>query len=345
MKFMSLALKLAKKSNPSPNPRVGAVIVKGGKVLSTGYHLKAGGPHAEIVALNKLKNAKGSTMYVTLEPCSHYGKTPPCVDALINAGVKKVVCAMEDPNPRVNGIEKLRNAGISVEVGLMEEEAKKINEKFIKKMKTGLPFVAVKMAMSLDGKTATRTGNSKWISGRKSREFVQRLRKEYDAVMVGIETVLKDDPRLTCRIKREKDPLKIIVDSRLRIPLESKVLKNPKKVIVAASERYNKGKKKELEKLGVKIIVCGKEKVGLKRLMGKLNVNSILIEGGGEINASAVKEKIVDKFYFFVSPIIIGGRKAKTPVEGIGIEKISESLKLDMKSRKIGGDFLFEATF
>jgi len=341
---MALAIKLAKKSNPSPNPRVGAVIVKGNEILSTGYHKKAGEPHAEIVALRKLNSAKGSTLYVTLEPCSHYGKTPPCVDAIIESGVKRVVFAMRDPNPKVNGEKKLRKAGVEVDYGVLESNAASINRVFLKNMK-GMPFVAVKMAMSLDGKTATKTGDSKWISGEKSREFVQKLRNEYDAVMVGIGTVLKDNPRLTCRLKKGKNPLKIIVDSKLRVPLKSKVLNG--KVTIATSEGCNKKKRKELEKLGVIIIICGKNKVNLKKLMkiiyGK-GITSVLIEGGSELNASAIKEKIVDKFYFFVSPKIIGGKKAKTPVDGGGISKITDSLKLKMNARKIGEDFLFEAS-
>lgn len=347
-KFMSLALELARKANPSPNPKVGAVVVKGGRIIATGFHKKAGKPHAEIEALEKLKpgDAQGATLYVTLEPCSHYGRTPPCTKAIIKAGIRKVVAAMRDPNPVVGGIEELQRNGIGVEVGLMGEEARKLNGPFVKFMETGIPFVTLKSAMSLDGKIACANGDSKWITSPAARLEARKLRAEHDAVLVGINTVLKDDPRLTARIRGRKNPLRIILDSKLRIPLNAKVFADSN-AIVATSERHGKSKKRELERRGIRVLVAGVEKVDLRklvRMLAALGITSVLIEGGGEVNASALNAGIVDRLIFFIAPKLIGGRNAPGPVGGEGADAMADVLGLrDFSVRKIGKDFLIEA--
>ncbi len=354
--YMKNAIVLAAKGRTSPNPKVGCVIVINDRIIGAGYHKKAGEPHAEVEALQnarqKTEDLHDATIYLTLEPCSHVWdgkKTGACADAIIDSGIRNVIIAMKDPNPKVNGrgIEKLKNAGIEVEVGLLEEEAKELNMAYIKHAKTGMPYVAMKMAMSLDGKIAARTGESKWISGEESREAVQQMRNDFDAVMVGAGTILKDNPSLTCRIPEGHDPMKVIVDSELRVPFNAKFMAEPSRVVIAATERANKIKINKFQKLGARVIVCGKEKVDLNALMhelAKTGVQSVLLEGGSELNASALEARIVDKLYFFIAPKIIGGKEAKGPVGGRGIEKMSEALNLKkMKIKKIGNDLLIEA--
>lgn len=344
-KFMRIALKLAKKGTPSPNPYVGAVIVKNGKIIARGYHKKAGMPHAEIEALKNLKNIGAMDMYVNLEPCNHYGKTPPCTKALIKAGIRKVIFGMNDPNPNVNGggEKELKKHGILVEKGILEKEAQKLNEVFIKYSETKMPFIVLKLAMSMDGKIATKTGNSKWITCEKSREYGHKLRAKYDAVLIGINTLLKDNPKLTSRIPGQKNPIRIILDSKLRIPLNAKVL-DDSNAIIATTLDYNRKKRIALEAKNVKIFVCGKKRVNLKKLLkllGKLGITSILVEGGAEVAGSFVDEKIVDKFILFFAPKIIGG---KTAIAGSGAKNISDAIKLkEIKMKKIAGDFVFEA--
>ena len=339
---MALALKLAERGRPSPNPKVGAVVVKNGKIIGKGYHKRAGGPHAEVNALQGI-NAEGATLYVNLEPCSHYGKTPPCTDLIVASGITRVVCAMKDPNPQVHGIKVLREHGINVEVGLMDGEARKINEKFIKYITENTPFVTLKCAMSLDGKIACNSGDSKWITNEKSREYTHRLRGEYDAILVGINTVLEDDPGL--KAKNGKDPLRVILDSTLRTPADAKVLSDSN-ILIATTEGYDK-KKREILKKKARIWVCGTERVDLKELikmLGKKGVTSVLIEGGSEVHASAVKEKIVDKFLFFIAPKLITGRNAKGPIGGEGIETMEEAILLkDLTIKRFGEDILIEA--
>lgn len=341
-KYMALALELAQKGRPSPNPLVGAVVVKDGKIIGKGYHTKAGEPHAEVNALQGI-NAEGATLYVNLEPCSHYGKTPPCTELIVKSGITRVVCAMEDPNPLVRGIEELRDNKITVDVGVLEKEAHTLNEKFVKYITTGTPFVTIKCAVSLDGKICCNSGDSKWITSEESREYARRLRGEYDAILVGINTVLQDNPGL--RAEKGKDPVRIILDSTLRIPLNAKVLSDSN-VIIATTKRYNKKKKDELEGKAL-IGVCGTDKVDLKELMKKLGthgITSVFIEGGSEVNASAVKEKIVDKFVFFVAPKLITGERAKTPIGGHGVETMSEAVLLkDLTVKQLHEDILIEA--
>ncbi|VVC04316.1 2,5-diamino-6-ribosylamino-4(3H)-pyrimidinone 5'-phosphate reductase [Candidatus Bilamarchaeum dharawalense] len=353
---MHLAISLARRANPSPNPHVGAVLIKQEEIIGQGFHKKAGLPHAEIEAINDAKkrgyDTIGSTLYVTLEPCAHHGKrTPPCVPAIIKAGIRKVVCAMKDPNPKVNGkgIEALENAGIAVKVGSYEDEAKMLNDVYIKQITTGLPFVTMKVAVSLDGKIATRTGDSKWISSEASRRLVGAMRDRHDGVMVGIGTILKDNPRLTCRMKGCRDPVRIIVDSKLRIPLDVNVLKRPNgMVVIGCGNDFDRSKKAKLERIGARVFVAAQEdgEVDLKKFMKQLSdygITSILLEGGSALDGAMVDAKLVDKFSIFVAPKIIGGQDAKGPIGGIGAALVKNSIVLkNLKVEQVGTDYFFE---
>jgi diaminohydroxyphosphoribosylaminopyrimidine deaminase/5-amino-6-(5-phosphoribosylamino)uracil reductase len=290
-------------------------------------------------------------MYITLEPCSHEGKgkrTLPCIRALAASGISKHVVAMKDPNPRVNGrgIRFLRERGMKVETGILEEQAREINAHYSKWITKGVPFVAIKMAMSADGKIATRTGESEWISCAKSNKLVHKMRSEFDGVMVGAGTVKKDDPRLTARIKGGRNPIRIIVDSDLCLDPHAKFMRHGAQIIIATTTLAEQ-KIKKFESLGASVLVCGKREVDLRKLMrelGKLGIQSIMMEGGSELNGSAIEAGIVDKIYFFIAPIIIGGREAKGPIGGNGIERLGQKLKLkNIKMEKIGEDFLLSA--
>jgi len=349
---MKVALRLAAKGRGyvSPNPMVGAVIVNNGQIVGEGYHKKAGLPHAEINALEESgEAAKGATLYVNLEPCNHQGKTPPCTDKIIEAGISKVVAAMKDPNPLNSGegFRRLRSAGINVKTGILEDKARQLNEAFIKFIKTGEPFVTAKIAMSLDGKIATRTGESKWITGIKARKYVQKLRSEVDAILVGINTIIKDDSELKARDREEK-PIRVILDSQARIPLEARVLKGKPKTMIATTKYATISRISELKKTGAEVLITGEKggKIDLKELMkklGKLGITSLLLEGGGEILSSALSTRIVDKALFFIAPKIIGGRDAPTTVGGEGIKNISEAVPLKrIKVRRFEEDVLIE---
>ncbi|MDD3225629.1 MAG: bifunctional diaminohydroxyphosphoribosylaminopyrimidine deaminase/5-amino-6-(5-phosphoribosylamino)uracil reductase RibD [Clostridium sp.] len=355
--YMQRALELAKKGEGfvNPNPLVGAVIVKDNKVIGEGYHEVFGKYHAEVNALKMAgKEAKDAEVYVTLEPCSHYGKTPPCAEALVKAGVKKVVIAMKDPNPMVSGrgIEILENSGIEVVCGVLEQEAKQLNEIFIKYIITKLPFVIMKTAMTMDGKIATVTGESKWISGKVSREYVHKIRNRVMGIMVGIGTVLMDDPMLTTRLdsNKVKSPTAVILDSKLRIPLDAKILETLRErdIIIATTENADRDKKIKLENLGIKFITAEDEegKVDIEKVirkLGNMGIDSVLLEGGSNLNFSAVKSGVVDKVICFIAPKIVGGEKAKTPVEGGGISNINDAIKLyKIKAQNIGEDILIE---
>ena len=354
--YMRLALKLALKAKgqTSPNPLVGALIVKNDKIIGQGFHLRAGTPHAEIHALkNAGVQANGAELYLNLEPCSHYGRTPPCVDAIIQSKIKKVFVGMVDPNPLVQGkgIKKLREAGIEVFTRILENECRKANEVFIKYISTRRPFVILKTAASLDGRIAAESGDSKWITNEKSREYVHRLRSEVDAVLVGIGTVKKDDPQLTSRLKNRKgkDPIRIIVDSTLRISPKAKALnlKSPAPTIIATTPKASPQKIKAISHKGARVMVIpSKNKVDLNLLMeafGKLEITSVLIEGGSKINTSALKAGIVDKVLFFYSPRIIGGKKAPLIVGGEGVSKVEDSLLLHkIKTQMFGDDVMIE---
>lgn len=353
--YMKLAIELAKKGKGrvNPNPLVGAVIVKDGKIIGKGYHEKCGTNHAEVNAfLSAKESVQGATMYVTLEPCSHYGKTPPCADKIVEKKIAKVVIGMTDPNPLVSGrgIKKLEDAGIEVVTGVLEDECKKVNEVFIKYISKKVPFVVLKTAMSLDGKIATASGESQWITCEESRLKVHELRNELSGIMVGVNTVIKDNPSLTCRIENGRNPRVIVVDSKLRIPTESNVVINNKNngLIIATTENCDKGKMLKLEEMGVTVlkIPAKNERVDLKKLMielGNIGVDGILLEGGSTLNYSALEEGIVDKVQVYIAPKIIGGEKAKTPVGGIGIDQLKDHFKVkNIEVSKIGQDILIE---
>lgn len=353
-KYMERALELAKKGigKVNPNPLVGAVIVKNNEIIGEGYHECYGKAHAERNAVkNAISDVEGSTIYVTLEPCAHYGKTPPCVDLLIEKKFKKVVIGMLDPNELVAGksIEKLKQHGIEVVVGVKEEECKKLNEIFIKYITSKVPFVILKSGMSIDGKIATYSGESKWITSEESRKDSQNLRNRLHSIMVGVNTVIADNPELTCRINDEKNLIRIIVDTNLRIPLDCNVIKNKdKNTIVAAALNADENKKQMLKKLGIKVIEVPSKnnRVDLKELVKKLGqegIDSILIEGGGTLNFSALEEGIVDKVIFYIAPKILGGENSKSCIAGQGFSKLNEAADLvDISYRKIGEDLVIE---
>ena len=355
--WMRRALELAARARgrTSPNPMVGAVIVKDGQVVGEGFHAYAGSDHAEVAALREAEAAAaGATLYVSLEPCCHQGRTPPCADQIVHAGIRRVVAACDDPNPSVSGrgIAALREAGITVEVGLFGEEAVRLNEAFFKYIRTGLPFVTLKVAASLDGKIATRTGESRWITGESARRRVHQLRNEVDAVLVGIGTVLRDDPLLTTRlgIADQRDPIRVIVDNLARLPLRAKVVNRASTAptILAVSQMAPRTKLEALEREGVQVIVVenSPRRVSLERLLellGKRGILSVMIEGGAEINASALRKGIADKVLVFMAPILIGGKSTPTAVGGEGIESLAQALRLrDVRIERFDGDILVE---
>lgn len=350
--YMERALELAAKGcgTTTPNPMVGAVIVKDGRIIGEGYHIRAGEGHAEVNAFkNATEDVTGATMYVTLEPCSHYGKTPPCADKIVEKKIGRVVVGALDPNPLVagRGIEKIRNAGIPVVTGVLAEKSIALNEVFMKYIVTKRPFVLMKAAMSLDGKIATADGESQWISCEASREEVHRLRHELTGIMAGIGTVMADDPMLNCRIPGGKQPVRIIVDSHLAIPEKSKLVCSAKEypLIVATVENGDAAKKSRLEAQGVQVIEVPADEGGhadLNQLMdclGEMKIDSILLEGGGRLAEGALKAGIVDKVQFYIAPMLIGGEGAKTPVEGRGITGLSKAWHIsDWKAETIGDD-------
>ena len=346
--YMLRAIQLAKKGEgwTNPNPMVGAVIVKDGRIIGEGYHKKCGELHAERNAIASLtESAKGATIYVTLEPCCHYGKTPPCTEAIIEQKIKKVVIGSRDPNPKVagKGAQILRESGITVVQDFMREECDRLNPVFFHYITTKTPYVVMKYAMTLDGKIATKTGASKWITGETARQEVQRMRHRYMGIMAGIGTVLADDPMLNVRVEGWKSPVRIVCDSSLRIPLDSQIVRSAKeyRTIVAyagreENEEITEKITKKIEQLhakGVDTVCCSDEKgqIDLKKLMtylGNEGIDSILLEGGGTLNDSALRAGIVKEVHCFIAPKLFGGKNSKTPVEGIGIGLPSEALKL-----------------
>jgi len=356
--LMKRALELAARGEgyTNPNPIVGAVIVKDGRIIGEGWHERCGGPHAEINALNRAsEDVRGADMYVTLEPCAHYGRTPPCADAIIRHGIARVFIAANDPNRLTSGIgiRLMKEAGIQVVTGLMEKEALRQNEIFFKFITTNLPFVIMKSAMTLDGKTATVSGDSKWITGESSRELVHRIRHRVSGIMVGVGTVLADDPALTARIKDKQtvDPTRIIVDSKARTPVDAKVMENIKEnaVIVAVTDAADPNRIRLLKEKGAVVLTVPAKngRVDLRYLireLGARGIDSILLEGGSELNYSAVSDGIVDKIMLFIAPKIIGGATAKTPVGGTGIRLMEYALHMDEVSvDRIDGDILITA--
>lgn len=340
IKFLKETLKLAKKglSWTNPNPMVGTVIVRNGHILGHGFHRKVGLNHAEIEALQNCEdNPKGTTLYVNLEPCSNHGRTPPCTDAIIKSGIKKVVCATLDPNPenRGKGVTELQKAGIQVIVEILEDEARKLNEAFFTFHEKKRPFIAIKFAASLDGKMATGLGDSKWITNDSARRYARSLRANYQAILVGINTILADNPHLGVRIKGKKDPLRIILDPQLQIPLNAQVLRDHN-VIIATTTRAEKQKKKQLESSGFTVLSFESEQIDIDKLLsalGEKETISILVEGGGETLGSFVDSKIIDKVYAFHAPLIIGGKQA-IGIGGKGATAIQNALKLKNISYK-----------
>ncbi|HRK98931.1 MAG TPA: bifunctional diaminohydroxyphosphoribosylaminopyrimidine deaminase/5-amino-6-(5-phosphoribosylamino)uracil reductase RibD [Trichococcus flocculiformis] len=353
--FMQMALGLAEKGRGAvaPNPMVGAIIVKDGRIIGSGYHEKIGEGHAEVNAFRSAtEDVTGATIYVTLEPCSHFGKTPPCSDKIIEKKIGRVVIAALDPNPLVSGrgVKKLQAAGIEVITGVLAEESSRLNEIFMKYIVKKEPFVVMKAAMSLDGKIATRTGESQWITGPAARERVHQLRSALTGIMVGVQTVIMDDPQLTSRIPGGKNPLRIIVDSTLRIPLEAKVLQDQDvaKTLIATTEWADRNKAALLEAAGIELLTVPTKdgRTDLKALMkvlGERGIDSILLEGGATLNFAALQAGIVDKVQVYIAPKLIGGETAKTPVGGEGIEKLSQAFSvIELKASTVGEDILLE---
>lgn len=352
-KYMRLAMQLAGNAigRTSPNPLVGAVIVKDNRVVGCGWHRKAGTPHAEVHALNQAGElAQGADVYVTLEPCAHYGKTPPCSKALVEAKVKNVYGGLLDVNPKVagKGFKILEDAGIHVEYGFLQDELRKQNEVFFKWIEHKKPFIVLKAAMTLDGKIATATGQSKWITNETSRAYGYKLRDIYDGIMVGINTVIEDNPMLTARVDGGKNPIRIVVDSSLKIDINANVVQDKSaKTIVATTDKADKDKILKLQAQNVDVIVVDKDendKVDIEKLLnilGQQNICSILVEGGATLSGSFVAKKLVDKVYFFIAPKIVGGKEAKTPVAGTGILNLQEALALkDIQIEKLEEDIL-----
>lgn len=354
--YMQLALDLAAsaKGKTNPNPLVGAIIVKDGVIAGTGIHRKAGEPHAEVHAFRMAgEYAKGATLYVTLEPCSHYGKTPPCVNLVKDSGVSRVVVAMQDPNPEVagRGITLIRDAGIEVQVGVLEEKARRLNERFIHNMITNRPFVISKFAMTLDGKLATHKGHSKWITGEPSRQSVHQLRNEVDAILVGIGTVLADNPSLTTRLPEGggKNPVRIILDSDLRTPLDTNVVNTSEAKTIIVTTEQDDVTLSALREKGVEFIFVPKIDKGLDLEamlieLYKKGITDVLVEGGSEVNASFLRAGLIDKYLIYIAPKLLGGRNSLTPVTGSDVDHMDEALNVVFENiDKIGDDLCITA--
>jgi len=356
MDYMEQALSLAKLAlgQASPNPAVGAVVVKKGVVVGQGYTQPPGSHHAEVLALKQAgKEARGGVMYVTLEPCCHYGRTPPCSRAITTAGISEVHMAMLDPNPIVSGRGKdeLEEEGIKTYLGEHEEQAREINEAYTKFITTGIPFVTAKFAVSLDGKIATRKGDSRWITGSEARRYAHNLRHTTDAIMAGVNTVLADDPHLTTRCcggrggTARKQPLRVIVDSEGRTPLSARVFKEPGKTLLALGRKATPKEKATFARVGAEVLELPATEglVDLERLLealGEREITSILVEGGGILLGSLFDRRLVDKVIAFIAPIIIGGAEARTAVAGRGVDKVADSFRLERVSVERFGDDL-----
>ena len=348
MRHMQRALELGwgALGTTSPNPAVGCVIVRDGEVVGEGWTHPPGQQHAEAAALAQAgESAQGATLYTTLEPCNHFGRTPPCSESIIAAGVAEVRIAVEDPNPNVagGGVARLSEAGARTHVGECADEAERLIEAFAKHSRTGMPFVTAKYAMSLDGKIAARSGDSKWISGEESREFAHLLRAQSDAIMVGINTVLADDPQLTARdadgIANERQPLRVVLDSHGRMPQDAQMLGAPGDTLVAVAEDYTGAVCEGAETISVSAGKGGVDLRVLLEVLGKRDITSVLVEGGGATIGALFDLKLVDKVVAFVAPVIIGGNEAISPVGGIGIARMEEALRLhDVEMRRFGED-------
>jgi len=355
-KYMRRAIQLAKKAmgKTCPNPVVGAVIVKDGEIIGEGYHRRAGFPHAEVEAIRSVKDKRkllGSTMYVTLEPCNHYGRMPPCTLAILNSGIKRVVVAMEDPNPQSShGTATLREKGIETKIGVLEREARELNEVFITNINKKRPFYALKAAMTLNGLIAVRGGNSQWITGEEARLYVHFLRSNFNAVLVGINTVHMDDSLLTCRLKkRVRQPFRIVLDAFLKISLSSRIFSAyPRKILIVCGEEISDEKQKKVRATGARIIKC-KSKNGridlhdLSQKLLSLNICSVLVEGGSLVHGSFIKEGLVDKCFLFYGPLLCGSHGGFNAVGCDAPSSLSQALRLrDIKCRMLGEDILVE---
>ena len=353
--YMKLALSLARRGLgwTSPNPMVGAVLVKGNRIIGRGYHRRFGDNHAEVNALqNAIADPAGATLYVTLEPCCHHGKTPPCVDAIISNKIKRVIIGTLDPNPEVNGkgVKILNENSIETRVGVMEEECRELNEAHFRYMTTGLPLVTIKFAQTLDGRIATASGDSRWISSEEFQKLAHRLRSINDAILIGINTVLADDPQLTVRLVRGRNPTRVILDSRLRTPLKSKIVRtgDVAPVIIATTERADSQKARRLRGLGVEVLEVqsgANESIDLKHLLqalGERKISSLLVEGGAEVTTSFLRHKLADRVVVAVAPKILG--KGIEAVGELDITRISQALKLDFqKISRADDDIVIEA--
>jgi diaminohydroxyphosphoribosylaminopyrimidine deaminase / 5-amino-6-(5-phosphoribosylamino)uracil reductase len=347
--FMRRALRLAKKGegSVSPNPLVGAVIVKDGRIIGEGWHRRCGENHAEINAIQSAtESIRGATFYVTLEPCSHHGRTPPCADALVAQSPARVVIGTKDPNPLVSGkgIEILRKGGIKTDAGILEKACIEINQFFFKYIHTGLPYVTLKFAQTLDGRIATSSGDSRWISSRKSLRFAHHLRAVHDAVIVGGGTVIKDNPKLTCRLVRGRDPIRIVLDSDLSLPLDAEIFNDGKKTLIACTDSAMKEKKKAFEKKGIKILNIKKDskgRVSLAELLQKLGsreISSVLVEGGAGVATAFLEENLVDRLLVIVAPKIVG--EGLNAIGNLGAKKIEDALHFSFRKITRSGDDL-----
>jgi diaminohydroxyphosphoribosylaminopyrimidine deaminase/5-amino-6-(5-phosphoribosylamino)uracil reductase len=330
---------------------VGAVVVQDGQAVGEGFHPRSGEPHAEVFALRAAgEAAAGATLYVTLEPCCHHGRTPPCTDAILAAGVARVVAAMQDPFPKVagGGFRVLREVGVNVEVGLLEAEAADLNRAYLKAQRTGLPWVTLKMAMTLDGKIATRTGDSRWVTGAAARRYVHRLRDWNDAVLVGSGTVLRDDPELTARIPGARNPVRVIADRRARLPVTSRIVAAAQEIpTVLLTGQVSLTETVEARGVQVERIPSGEGRLdlraGLAQLAGR-GIHSILCEGGAELAAALLEGGLVDEIAWFIAPKLVGGREAPGPIGGFGVESMADALHLeDLRLRRLGDDLLLTA--
>ncbi len=359
--FMKQVLRLANRGRgtTSPNPMVGAVVVSKGKVVGSGYHKQAGGPHAEVFALQQAKSrTRNATLYLNLEPCCHTEKrTPPCVPLIIEAGISRVVVAMRDPNPQVAGrsIKQLKRAGITVDLGCLKQEASKLNEMYIHCVKTGMPFVILKAAMTMDGKVATANGESRWITGVKAREHVHKLRRQVDVIAVGVNTVLKDDPQLTARLRSRKtqskilrQPVRLIFDSSLRIPSTAKVLRNigTNPTAIATTSRARHGKIEQLRAMDVEVLVLPQKRnqVSLRcclQELGKMGIMSLMLEGGSELNAEFLREGLINQVYLYMSPSLLGGQNARGLIGGLSPKHLVDKFEIvNVRVKSLGDDFL-----
>jgi diaminohydroxyphosphoribosylaminopyrimidine deaminase/5-amino-6-(5-phosphoribosylamino)uracil reductase len=358
--YMEMAYGLAEKARgrSSPNPLVGSVIVRGGRIVGCGYHEEAGKPHAEIMALRQAgRRAEGATIYITLEPCVHWGRTPPCVDSLLTAGLRRAVISAYDANPIVHrkGVRRLRAAGLDVTVGLLQEKNARLNEIYIKYITQKRPFVTLKAALSLDGKTASRTGDSRWISAAGTRDYIHLLRGEYDALMVGVNTLIRDDPLLTVRHPNwgDKKITRVILDSKLRFPLAARILSTLERgrIIVFAEDGVSSAKVERLIKKGVEVVLTprplmnGGVEVVLAEL-GKREIAGLLVEGGSRVHTSFIEQKLADKIVLTLSPKLIGGRDAPGFWAGEGVEKVRAALTLkSLRAFGLEDDLILEGYF